>query len=85
MRPIAKYIVVKTIEQVEKTESGLLLSAKDSDQMRYGMAKVFKVGTDVSVIKEEDEIYYDKRDAFTMLIDNQQYTVIQERDVVVVL
>jgi len=42
-------------------------------------------GTDVSVIKSEDTIYYDKRAGFTMLINNEPFTIIQEKDVVVVV
>jgi co-chaperonin GroES (HSP10) len=39
----------------------------------------------VEVIDEGDELYYDKGHSFTMLINNEQYTIISERDVVVVL
>ena len=42
-------------------------------------------GTDVSVISAEDIIYYDKAHGYTMLIKDVPYTIIQERDVVVVL
>ena len=49
------------------------------------MADVVKPGTDVSIINEGDRIYFDKRQSYTMMINGEQYTVIQERDVVVVL
>jgi len=85
MKPIGKYIVIKTIEEEIKTSSGLLLSAEDAKEMRYKRGLVVKPGSDVTVIKESDEIYYDKRAGFTMLIHNDPYTIITERDVVVVL
>nr|ASN63425.1 co-chaperonin GroES [uncultured virus] len=85
MKPIGKYIVIKTIEEEIKTSSGLLLSAEDANQMRYKKGKVVKPGSTVEVIKENDEIYYDKRAGFTMLIENEPYTIISENDVVVVL
>ncbi len=85
MKPIGKYIVIKTIEEEIKTSSGLLLSAEDASQMRYKKGKVVKPGSTVEVIKEDDEIYYDKRAGFTMLIENEPYTIISENDVVVVL
>jgi co-chaperonin GroES (HSP10) len=85
MKPIGKYIVIKTIEEEIKTSSGLLLSAEDANEMRYKRGLVVKPGSDVTVIKESDEIYYDKRAGFTMLIHNEPYTIITERDVVVVL
>lgn len=85
MQPIGKYIVVKTIEEDIKTESGLYLSGDDANQLRYKKGIVVKPGTDVTVINEDDTIYYDKGHGFTMIINDTQFTIIQERDVVVVL
>lgn len=85
MKPIGKYIVVKDVQETITTNSGLILSAEDANQMRYKRASVIAPGTDVTSIEEEDELYYDKAHSFTMLIDNIQYTIIQERDVVVVI
>ena len=85
MRPIGKYIIVKDIQEEIKTQSGLILSGEDANQLRYKRAEVIAVGTDVDVIDEMDELYYDKAHSFTMLINNEQFTIISERDVVVVL
>lgn len=85
MRPIGKYIVIKDIQEEIKTQSGLILSGEDANQLRYKRAEVIAVGTDVEVIDEMDELYYDKAHSFTMLINEEQYTIISERDVVVVL
>ena len=85
MTPIGKFIVVVNIDEEIKTSGGLLLSARDADEFRYKKAKVIEVGTDVTVIKSLDLIHYDKNHSFTMVIDNRQYTIIQERDVVIVL
>jgi co-chaperonin GroES (HSP10) len=85
MQPIGKYIVVKDIQESIKTESGLILSGEDTNQLRYKRAEVIAVGTDVTVINEGDELYYDKAHSFTMLINDLQYTIISERDVVVVI
>ena len=85
MKPIGKYLVVKDIQENVKTESGLILSGEDTNQLRYKRAMVIASGTDVTVIDEGDELYYDKAHSFTMLIDDMQYTIIQERDVVVVV
>jgi co-chaperonin GroES (HSP10) len=85
MQAIGKYIVVVNITEEIRTEGGLLLSSQDSDEFRYKKAKVINPGSDVSVIKAADLVYYDKGHSFTMVINNIQYTIIQERDVVVVL
>lgn len=85
MKPIGKYIVIKTIDEELKTESGLILSGEDMNNMRYKRGLVIESGTEVSDIHKGDDIYYDKAHGFTMLIDDKQYTIITERDVVVVL
>jgi co-chaperonin GroES (HSP10) len=85
MKPIGKYIVIKTIEEEIKTESGILLTGEDANQMRYKRGLVIEPGTDVLTIAKGDEIYYDKNHGFTMIIKDVQYTIIRESDVVVVL
>ena len=85
MKPIGKYIVIKTIEEDIKTESGLILSGEDTNQLRYKKGEVIESGTDVNVIEKGAVLYYDKNQSFTMLINDIQYTIIRESDVVVVL
>lgn len=85
MKPIGKYIIIKTIKEELKTESGLLLSSQDAQSFRYKKAEVVKQGTDVKVINSGDIIYYDGATGHEMLIEDNPYTVILERDVVVVL
>jgi co-chaperonin GroES (HSP10) len=85
MKPIGKYLIVKDVQENIKTESGLILSGEDTNQLRYKRGVVIAPGTDVDAIQEGDELYYDKAHSFTMLIDDMQYTIISERDVVVVV
>ena len=85
MKPIGKYIVITKINEEKKTDSGLILSADDVNAYRYHKAKVIEPGTNVENIKPNDVIFFDKSAGHTMLINNTTYTVITERDVVVVL
>jgi chaperonin GroES len=85
MKPIGKNIIIQTIDEQIKTESGLLLSSEDANQLRYKKGLIVKSGTEVGSIKEGDTIYYDKRSGYSMIINDEQYTIIQEKDVVVVL
>jgi len=85
MKPIGKYIVIEKVEETLKTESGLLLSHEDASGFRYQKGKVVKPGTEVSVIDPGDTIYYDKAAGHKMFVNEKPYTVILERDVVVVL
>tara|TARA_R100000988_G_C3957104_1_gene144181 strand:+ start:400 stop:657 length:258 start_codon:yes stop_codon:yes gene_type:complete len=85
MKAIGKNVIIKPIDEEVKTESGLLLSATDVDEFRYKKATVIKEGTDVQNIKSQDIIYYDKSAGFSLLLNNTSYTIIHERDIVVVL
>jgi co-chaperonin GroES (HSP10) len=85
MKAINKYIICEPIAEEIKTDTGLILSEKDSDNIRYRMAQVVSPGSEVQVIKEGDRVYYDKSAGFKILIDGHPYLVISERDVVVVL
>ncbi len=85
MRPIGKYIVLQPVEEEITTDSGLLLSGEDAKQLRYARGIVVASGTDVEAIHAGEELYYDKRSAYTMMIADKPYTIISERDVVVVL
>tara|TARA_R110002020_G_scaffold252173_2_gene465973 strand:+ start:3401 stop:3658 length:258 start_codon:yes stop_codon:yes gene_type:complete len=85
MKAIGKNVIIQPIEEEMKTKSGLLLTAADVDGFRYKKGKVIQPGTDVQTIKANDTIYYDKSAGFSLLINNNSYTIITERDIVVVL
>ena len=85
MKAVNKYIIVETIVEEMKTESGLLLSGDDANQLRYKKARVINPGTNVDTVNEGDVIYYDKSSGHTMILQDKKYTIILERDVVVVL
>ena len=85
MRPIGKHIVLQPVEEEITTDSGLLLSGDDAKQLRYARGIVVASGTEVEAIHAGEELYYDKRSAYTMMIGDNPYTIISERDVVVVL
>ena len=86
MKAIGKYIVIDPIKEVDaKTKGGLILAESQREDIRYRRAKVVKPGTDVKALKIGDEIYYDKSAGFKIEIKKEEYKVIKEFDVVVVL
>jgi co-chaperonin GroES (HSP10) len=85
MKAIGKNIVIRHVDEEVKTASGLILSGDDTNQLRYKRGVVVTPGTEVKAISEGDEIYYDKAQSYTMIIHDEQYSIIQERDVVLVL
>ena len=86
MKAIGKYIVIEPIKEVDtKTKGGLILAESQREDIRYRRAKVIKPGTDVKALKKGDEIYYDKAAGFKIEIKKEEYKVIKEFDVVLVL
>ena len=85
MKPINKYLVITPIEEQLTSASGLLLSAEDAKSFRYKKALVIEPGTEVSAIKRGDVIYFVRNAGLYMMIMDETYTIIIERDVVVVV
>ena len=46
---------------------------------------VVEPGSDVSILKKGDEVYYDKSSGFNIEIKKEEYKVIKEHDVVIIL
>jgi len=86
MKAIGKNIVIIPLKEVApETTGGLLLAEVNREDIRYRMAKVVTVGDAVVGVKNNDDIYYDRHAGFGIELNNKQYTIIKEIDVVVVL
>tara|TARA_R110000803_G_scaffold43510_1_gene92754 strand:+ start:190 stop:450 length:261 start_codon:yes stop_codon:yes gene_type:complete len=86
MKAIGKYVVVNPIKETDvTTKGGLILAEKQREDIRYRKATVVAVGTLVEGIVPGDEVYYDKSSGFNIEIEKEQYKVIKEFDIVIVL
>lgn len=85
MRAVNRYIIVDQIKENVKTASGILMGADDMIGIRYKKAKVVSPGSSVETVKEGDVIYYDSTSGYSVVLEGNTHTIIQERDVVVVL
>jgi co-chaperonin GroES (HSP10) len=86
MKAIGKYIVIKPIKESSTvTKGGLILAEKQREDIRYRRAKVVEPGSDVKVLKKGDEVYYDKAAGFNIELKKEQYKVIKEFDIVIVI
>jgi co-chaperonin GroES (HSP10) len=86
MKAIGKNIVVLPVkENGIKTKGGLLLAEANREDIRYRMAKVVTIGTDVVGVKDNDTIYYDRHAGFGIELNKEQFKVIKEVDVVIVI
>ena len=86
MKAIGKYIVIDPIKEIDATtKGGLILAEKQREDIRYRRAKVVAPGSDVEVLKKGDEVYYDKSAGFNIEINKEEYKVIKEFDVVIIV
>ncbi len=86
MRAVGKFLVIDPIKETDTTtKGGLILSEKQREDIRYRRAKVVEPGSDVKEIHAGDEIYYDRSAGFNIEIEKENYKVIKEFDIVVVL
>ena len=86
MKAVGKFIVIDPVKETDvTTKGGLILAEKQREDVRYRRAKVIEPGSDVSVLKKGYEIYYDKSSGFKIEINKEEYKVIKEFDVVIIL
>lgn len=86
MKAIGKNIVItETKETSSITKGGLILGEKQREDIRYRKGVIVIPGNDVKVIKAGDEIYFDRHAGFKLEIKDELYTIIQEKDIVIVL
>ena len=86
MKAVGKYIVIEPIKEVDvQTKGGLILAEKQREDVRYRKAKVIEVGFDVKRLKKDDKVYYDRSSGFNIEINKEEYKVIKEHDVVIIL
>mgnify|MGYP003673255169 FL=1 len=86
MKAVGKFIVIDPVKETDvTTKGGLILAEKQREDVRYRRAKVIEPGSDVSVLKKDDEIYYDRSSGFNIEINKEEYKVIKEFDVVIIV
>ena len=85
MQAVNDYVIVDIIKEGPKKVGGLILTDETDETNRYRKGNIISVGNDALIVKPGDVIYYDTRAGYSMFIEDVQYTIIRENDVVVVL
>jgi chaperonin GroES len=82
-KPLKDRVFVSYTEELEKTAGGLYIpdSAKEKPQS----GKVEAVGDDVKSLKVGDKILFDRYSGSKISIDNTEYLIIKEEDVLGIL
>ena len=84
MKAINRYIVIEKALGQTKKVGGLILTEKTDVDNRYIKGKIISVGNLVQGLNEDDVIYYDKAAGHDVTFDEAKFTVISDRDVVLV-
>jgi len=85
MKAINKYLIVRKLNEEVVSSGGLLMSKAEEAELRYQKGVVITPGTLVEHIKTGDNIYFDKVYAFDIKIGGDMVTIIQEKDIVIVV
>jgi len=82
-KPLKDRVFVSYTEELEKTAGGLFIpdSAKEKPQS----GKVEAVGEEVKQLKVGDKILFDRYSGSKISIDNVEYLIVKEEDVLGVL
>lgn len=83
LKPLAGMVVAVREEAENKTASGLYLP--DAAKEKPAMAKVVAVGKDAKEVKVGDKIVYKEYSVTEVKVDNKEYLIIKEEDVLAVL
>src|SRR6266446_2078268 len=92
LKPLGDRVVLKPSDKEEKTKSGILLpdTAKEKPQegtvMAVGPGRVLDNGTKVSIeLKVGDKVLYAKYAGNEFKIDDIEYLIVSEKDVLAVV
>lgn len=88
IKPLADRVVVKPIESEEQTKSGIVLpdTAKEKPQegvvVAVGSGKISDEGQRIPLeVKEGDKVIYSKYGGTEVKVDDEEYLILSERDV----
>ena len=86
MKAVGRNLIIEKIKEgTTKTKGGLLLAEQQRADVRYQKGLVLSVGDMVCGIKENDKIFYDKSAYHKIDIDGENYCIVKDIDVVIVL
>jgi len=80
MKAIGRNIIIKkTEEQNKTTKGGLILTEKQREDIRFQEAKVIHIGTDVTGVKKNDKIFFDKSSSHKIEINKEYITLLKKK------
>lgn len=82
IKPLKDHVVATKEQPIEKTKSGILLgNAKETP----AYATVASVGPTVETVKAGDKIIYKEYSTTNVTVDNTEYIILKEEDILATL
>ncbi len=78
-RPLKERVFVSYTDEIEKTSGGIYVPDTAREKPQKG--KVEAVGSKVKEVKEGDQVLFDKYSGSKVNIDNVEYLIIKEEDI----
>ncbi len=92
VKPLGDRVIIKVLEQDEKTASGIVLpdTAKEKPQqgriMAVGTGKLLDSGEKVALeVEEGQKVIFSKYAGTEVKIDGEEYLILSERDVLAIV
>jgi chaperonin GroES len=91
LKPLGERVVLKLVEQEEKTKGGILLpdSAKEKPQkgevLAVGTGKVLESGEKIPLdVKVGDKVIFARYSGTEVKVEGEEYLIVSERDILAV-
>lgn len=84
MQAINDYVVILPIKEEPKNVGGFLITESTTKDIRYLKGKIISLGNLTQGLEENKIIYYDKHAGHSISFDGNWYSVIRQRDIVLV-
>ncbi len=78
-KPLKERVLVSYTEELEKTAGGIYVPDTAKEKPQRG--KVEAVGSEVKDVKIGNEVFFDKYSGSKLSIDNVEYLIIKEEDI----
>ena len=83
LKPLKDRVVAKVEKPAEKTSSGLFLPSDSKEKPAYAVVEA--VGPEVKSVKKDDKIVYKEYSTTTVKIDDTEYIILKEEDILATL
>jgi chaperonin GroES len=83
VRPLKERVFVKYLEETEKTPGGLYIPDSAKERPQKGVVEA--VGSEVKELTVNDKILFDKYSGSKITIDDVEYLLIKEEDILGIL